>query len=147
MAIDKNNGFEQYNATAKLNILTNPRSALFLKSNINYENSNATYTGLTEYSFENDPRFNPKEDDLFKVFRTSFEAIYDRQPGTRSSILTRAYLTYFDRRWWRENDIFIRAADLDQYLRSALLESCPHPHRPTTTTTRSKNDFQNRPSH
>ena len=108
----QNNEFEQINATLKINYLPSLNKNVYLKSNINYENSNATYTGLTEWSFENDPKFNPKENDNFKIFRASIDLI---QPERLSSVLsknTTAFTSYFDRRWWRENDVFILASDL-----------------------------------
>ena len=110
----QNNGFEQLNSTIKLNFLPSLNKNVYLKSNINYENSNATYTGLTNWSFENDPKFNPKENDNFKIFRASLDLIQSERLSSVLSKNTIAYTSYFDRRWWRENDIFILASDLDQ---------------------------------
>ena len=110
----QNNSFEQINSTFKLNYLSSASKNIYLKANLNYENSNATYTGLTEWSFQNDPTFNPKEHDNFKVFRSAIDFI---QSEKISSILTKsttAFASFFDRRWWRENDIFIKATDLGQ---------------------------------
>ena len=69
----QNNSFQQINSTFKLNYIRSSSKNLYLKGNLNYENSNATYTGLTEWSFENDPTFNPKEHDNFKVFRAAID--------------------------------------------------------------------------
>ena len=110
----QNNGFEQLNTTLKLNFLPSLNKNIYFKSNINYENSNATYTGLTKWSFENDPKFNPKEHDNFRIFRASFDLIQSERLSSSLSKNTTAYVSYFDRRWWRENDIFILASDLDQ---------------------------------
>ncbi len=110
----QNNGFEQLNTTIKLNFLPSLNKNIYFKSNINYENSNATYTGLTKWSYENDPKFNPKEHDNFKIFRASFDLIQSERLSSSLSKNTTAYVSYFDRRWWRENDIFILASDLDQ---------------------------------
>ena len=110
----QNNGFEQLNATAKLNYFPSLNKNIYLKTNINYENSSATYTGLTQWSFENDPKFNPKENDNFKVFRASLDLIQSERLSSTVSKNTTAFLSYFDRRWWRENDVFILASDLDK---------------------------------
>ena len=107
-----NNSFEQINTTFKLNYFPSANKNIYLKSNINYENSNATYTGLTTYSFENDPTFNPKDDDNFKIFRFSFDLIQSERLSSTLSKNSTAYLSYFDRKWWRENDIFIKSSDL-----------------------------------
>ena len=108
----QNNNFEQFNSTLKINLLPSLNKNIYLKSNVNYENSNATYTGLTEWSYENDPKFNPKEHDNFKIFRASFDIIQSERLSSVLSKNTTAYTSYFDRRWWRENDIFILASDL-----------------------------------
>jgi len=108
----QNNGFEQMNATLKVNYFPSFNKNIYLKSNINYENSNATYTGLTEWSFDNNPKFNPKEDDNFKVFRAAVDLIQSERLSSVASKSKTVFLSYFDRRWWRENDIFIKASDL-----------------------------------
>ena len=108
----QNNGFEQVNGTLKLNVRNSNSKNTYMKLNLNYENSNATYTGLTEYSFNNDPRFNPKEDDNFKVFRSAFDLMQSEKLNSSLSKSTTLFASYFDRRWWRENDIFIKSSDL-----------------------------------
>ena len=110
----QNNGFEQLNATAKLNYFPSLNKNIYLKSNINYENSNATYTGLTQWSFDNDPKFNPKENDNFEVFRSSLDLIQSERLSATITKNSTAFLSYFDRRWWRENDIFILATDINE---------------------------------
>ena len=79
----QNNDFTQYNGTFKLSILPNSDRVYYLKANVDYENSNATYTGLTEYSFRNSPEFNPKDDDTFEVFRASLDLISTREHSSR----------------------------------------------------------------
>ena len=108
----QNNGFEQVNGTLKLNVRNSNSKNTYMKLNLNYENSNATYTGLTEWSFNNDPRFNPKEDDNFKVFSSAFDLMQSEKLNSSLSKSTTLFASYFDRRWWRENDIFIKSSDL-----------------------------------
>ena len=107
----QNNKFEQINNTLKLNYAKSPTKNLYLKANYNYENSQATYTGLTKLSFDNNPAFNPKEDDNFKVVRGAIDVMQSEKVSANISKSTTAFLSYFDRRWWRENDIFIKASD------------------------------------
>lgn len=109
----ENNGFEQVNSTLKLNYRRSSTENLYLKTNINYENSNATYTGLTKWSYDNDPKFNPKENDNFKVFRGAVDLIHTKKLSSTISKNTTAFISYFDRRWWREYDIFIPYNQLD----------------------------------
>ncbi len=107
----QNNSFEQVNATLKFNYRNSTSKNLYLKANINYENSNATYTGLTKYTFLNNPRFNPKEHDNFEVFRTAIDFIQTEKLNSNIKKTSTAFFSYFDRKWWRENDIFIKAID------------------------------------
>lgn len=106
-----NNHFDQFNGTIKLKIEPNDKSDIYIKANTNYENSNATYTGLTEYSFENNPRFNPKEHDNFEVFRLSLDVIRNKYFNSHFVGTTKLYTNYFNRDWWREDDVFVRADD------------------------------------
>lgn len=118
-----NNTFEQINATLKTNIIAKENKKLYLKYNLNMEDNQATYTGLTEYSFRANPRFNPKKNDEFKVFRTSLDAIYEVQINKHLVAVTKAYASYFDRDWWREDDMFIRATSLGAYLNGQDVEA------------------------
>ena len=108
-----NNTFDQVNGTVKTLFQLNRDKTLYLKLNGNYENSNATYTGLTEYTFQNDPNFNPKADDNFKVVRSSLDVIYTNKITKSLVSNTTIYTSVFDRRWWRENDIFVRPDALE----------------------------------
>ena len=125
----ENNDFEQLNATLKLNYKRSVNHNTYLKININDENTNATYTGLTEWSFENPlsfenilydgaggAKFNPKEYDNFKIFRAAVDLIDTKKLSSTTIKTNKAFASYFDRRWWRENDIFISPNDLEEYL-------------------------------
>ena len=110
----ENNSFSQLNGTFKSNYRITDNKNIYCKFGTNHENSKATYTGLTEYSFENNPRFNPKKDDNFKIDRSSIDIIQTEQINNDKILTTKFFASYFDRRWWRENDIFIKASDIDQ---------------------------------
>ncbi|MEX2572528.1 MAG: TonB-dependent receptor [Gemmatimonadota bacterium] len=109
----ENNGFEQYNGTIKLNLLPDPDRMVYVKANVNFEDSNATYTGLTEYSFRTNPDFNPKEHDNFRVFRAALDVLYNRRVTSTLTSDTRTYVNVFDRQWWREDDVFVRSGQWD----------------------------------
>ena len=109
----ENNTFDQVNGTIKTLFQLTENKTLYLKLNGNFESSNATYTGLTEYSFQSDPNFNPKEHDNFKILRTSLDLIYTNRMSTHLVSNTILYTSLFDRRWWREDDIFVRPTALE----------------------------------
>jgi Fe(3+) dicitrate transport protein len=106
----RNNAFEQYNATLKLNWIASPRESWYLKLNTNVENTDATYTGLTEYSFRTDPDFNPKKYDTFEIRRHALDLIRTRDFGNGTRV-TKLYGSIFHRDWWRENDSLVTAAN------------------------------------
>ena len=107
-----NNAFAQYNATAKVNVVPDEDRVIYIKANVDREVSEATYTGLTEYSFATDPTFNPKEHDEFTVLRTSLDVLYSHTLAHDLTSTTKLYSNYFDREWWRENDVFVRPTGL-----------------------------------
>ena len=108
----ENNHFDQINTTIKFNYTASKNRTFYSKTNFNYENSNATYTGLTQWSYENDPNFNPKEHDSFEIKRFSTDLIFTERINSSTVKTSKAFLSYFDRRWWREDDKFIYASDI-----------------------------------
>jgi len=118
----ENNQFEQYNGTLKTNYNTSNNKNLYSKFSFNYENSQATYTGLTEYSFETDPNFNPKEDDNFEVLRTALDLIETTKVNSNLLKTKKLFSSYFDRRWWRETDIFVSESNLSEELNYQTIE-------------------------
>mgnify|MGYP006281568731 CR=1 FL=1 len=107
----ENNDFRQVNGTAKLRARLGDDRSLYVRTNVDYERLNATYTGLTPYTFETDPDFNPKDDDLYRIYRASLGTIYNRRYGDDAQGTTRFYANVFHRPWWREKDVFVRADD------------------------------------
>ncbi|MFP4227309.1 MAG: TonB-dependent receptor domain-containing protein [Salinivenus sp.] len=107
----QNNDFHQVNGTTKLRANLGDRRSLYVKANVDYERLNATYTGLTPYTFDTDPDFNPKDDDLYQIYRASLGAIYNRRYSNDVQGMTRLYANTFHRPWWREKDVFVRADD------------------------------------
>ncbi len=109
-----NNDFLQLNGTAKLQYDIDDARSLYLKSNVDYERLNATYHGLTPYSFEHNPDFNPKDHDFYRIFRASLGAIYNQKYGKNIQGTTKLYGNVFDRPWWREENVFVQASDFRQ---------------------------------
>ena len=120
-----NNNFEQINGTIKFNYNKSKNESFYSKTNINYENSNATYTGLTLHSFQNDPTFNPKKDDNFNIFRASSDLIHTKKINQTTTSTTTSFLSFFDRRWWRENDIYIASNAINTTDPVAISPSSP----------------------
>jgi Fe(3+) dicitrate transport protein len=107
----ENNDFRQVNGTAKLQAALGDDRSLYVRTNVDYERLNATYTGLTPHTFETNPDFNPKDDDLYQIYRASLGTIYNRRYSDAAQGTTRLYANVFHRPWWRERDVFVRADD------------------------------------
>ena len=109
-----NNSFQQFNITFKTNYVKSKDESLYFKLNLNDEYSNATYTGLTQYSFEQElenkdsglKTYNPKDFDNFDIIRGSADLIHMKNISQSTRMTTTGFLSYFDRKWWRENDVF-----------------------------------------
>ena len=80
----ENNSFQQFNITFKSNYIKSKDETFYFKLNFNDEYSNATYTGLTQYSFEQElekkgsgvKTYNPKDFDNFDILRFSADLIH-----------------------------------------------------------------------
>jgi len=107
----ENNDFEQFNGSFKMLFVPSEKRNIYVNLNANSETSNATYTGLTEYSFNNNYNFNPKNNDMFYVNRYSANIIQQRKINTNWESTTKGYFNFFKRDWWREYDIFTTAED------------------------------------
>ena len=104
-----NNHHQTLNATLKLNWFPNDNEEFYFKANFNHQDMEATYTGLTEYDFERDPTFNPKENDEFVSDRLAIDVIHTEFISDNLIGVEKAYFNYFDRNWWREDDILVNA--------------------------------------
>ena len=65
-----------------------------------------------------------KKDDNFEVFRAALDYINTEKLSTNISKRLIAYASFFDRRWWRETDMFVNA-ELDSATGDVTLESSP----------------------
>jgi Fe(3+) dicitrate transport protein len=67
------------------------------------ENSQITYSGLTQAEYLADPRQNPFKNDKFETRRWSGSLLYGWQLSDSATLRTAAYIHYFDRDWWRQS--------------------------------------------
>ncbi len=130
----QNNEFQQINTTFKTQWTPNEQKNIYFKFNYNNEVSNATYTGLTEWSFLNTPRFNPKNNDIFRISRFGADVIYTNELDEKLISTTKIYANHFDRDWWRENDVFIRASSYNAWLGGAEIGTDILAQSPTSNT-------------
>lgn len=98
------------NINSKVNDLTgkavhrvNDRNALTLKLNYLGEDSNVTYSGLTEAEYAADPRQNPFKNDFFYGDRYGLSAAHTAVISPSAVLNTTFYFNHFNRDWWRQS--------------------------------------------
>jgi Fe(3+) dicitrate transport protein len=67
------------------------------------EDSQVTYSGLTQEEFNANPRQNPFKNDQFTTSRVNGSVLWAWQIGDGLSLKTSAYASWFDRDWWRQS--------------------------------------------
>ncbi len=78
--------------------------ALTLRANVYTEDSDVSYSGLTQAEYENFGRdYNPFDNDSFKAKRIGLSATHEIQFTPDVLLLTNLYGSYFDRDWWRQS--------------------------------------------
>lgn len=79
------------------------RQTLTLKTSLYNENSNVTYSGLTEAEYAANPRQNPFRNDFFYGRRFGASASHAVVFRPNLFLTTNAYVNYFRRHWWRQS--------------------------------------------
>ncbi len=66
------------------------------------EQSQLTYSGLTQTEYEFNARQNPFKNDYFDANRSGLSATHEWKLNADQRLLTSVYGAYFDRDWWRQ---------------------------------------------
>ena len=99
------------NINSKLNdvnfkavVILSKSQALTLRANALTENSNVTYSGITEAEFLNfGARYNPFKNDRFEIKRYGASSTHNLQLRTNTLLTTNLYFSNFSRDWWRQS--------------------------------------------
>jgi len=105
-----------FNTSSKLYCELNSRSSVYLKLNYHQEKSKASYSALTPYSYTIDPRQNPFDADDLYTKRYAVDLIYNYKLSKNSLLSTKAYVSQFQRDWWRQENTLINASTALSYL-------------------------------
>lgn len=77
--------------------------ALVVRLGLAKEDSQVSYSGLTQAEFLADPRANPFRNDRFETERFTASASHSWTPAGPWRLTTSAYSLWFDRDWWRQS--------------------------------------------
>lgn len=81
----------------------NDRNALTFKFSHYGEDSNVTYSGLTEAEYAANPRQNPFRNDFFYGDRFGTSLSHSAVLSPAVTLTTNAYYNFFRRHWWRQS--------------------------------------------
>lgn len=81
----------------------NDKNILTAKFSFFNEDSQVTYSGLTEAEYAVNPRANPFLNDAFKGWRTGFSLQHVAVFNSKMNLTTSFYNNYFSRDWWRQS--------------------------------------------
>lgn len=81
----------------------NSRHVLTAKFSLLKEDSQVTYSGLTEAEYAVNPRGNPFLNDNFDAYRTGFSLQHTVVLNSKTTLTTNGYYNYFSRDWWRQS--------------------------------------------
>ena len=99
-----NTDSELNDANFKVVLGLGARQALTLRANYYSEDSNVTYTGLTEAEFRNfGARYNPFKNDFMYVDRYGASATHEFVFNDNVALTTNLYGSIFVRDWWRQS--------------------------------------------
>ena len=81
-----------------------PGQQLTLRANRYEEDSQVTYSGLTDAELRNfGPRYNPFKNDQFNAYRLGASATHEWQLAEQAQLQTSLYTARFSRDWWRQS--------------------------------------------
>lgn len=82
----------------------NENHAITLRTNWFTEDSQVSYSGLTQAEYNNfGGDYNPFKHDDFETTRYGTSLTHDWQINTNALLTTNVYYSYFDRDWWRQS--------------------------------------------
>ncbi len=93
--------FSDYSVRAETTLA--PGHELIARVAINREDSQVSYSGLTQAEFNANPFANPFPNDRFETQRYTGAITYGWEISPTLSLTTSAYSLYFNRDWWRQS--------------------------------------------
>jgi Fe(3+) dicitrate transport protein len=90
-------------ASLKVRVPLTPSQQLTLRGNLFREQSQVTYSGLTEAEYAANPRQNPFANDAFDITRLGGAVSHQLGADPRRQLVTTAYSYAVNRDWWRQS--------------------------------------------
>jgi Fe(3+) dicitrate transport protein len=110
-----NTSFDIYNVTGKALYRFSRQTTISFKGNFHQEDAFATYSALTPFMFDADPRQNPFGNDFLATQRLAGDINLQSALSRNLVFTATAYANRFVRDWWRENSSVVQANTLPEY--------------------------------
>ncbi|OYX09813.1 MAG: hypothetical protein B7Z16_18530, partial [Algoriphagus sp. 32-45-6] len=115
-----NTSVEVLNLNAKIYAKLSEEQSLYFKVSGQYEDNQATLSGLTPFSFESDPTQNPFDADQFTMRRYGLDILHKWLINDHSSLTSKLFASDFERDWWRQINAKVLASNARDYLGDAI---------------------------
>jgi Fe(3+) dicitrate transport protein len=123
--------FDGYTDNADLELLNlsgkwfselSDRQSLYTKIVIQKEYVNNSLSGITPFTFEQNPEANPFDADEFTSHRYGLDVVHSFRINDQLTLQTKVYGSDFYRDWWKQNSTVIHAGDVQTYVGDSIYE-------------------------
>ncbi|MBK9284615.1 MAG: TonB-dependent receptor [Sphingobacteriaceae bacterium] len=118
-----NSSSDIFNTSLKLYSELSKKSSFYVKLNYHQENSKASYSALTPFSYKKDPRQNPFDADDLLTKRYAVDLIHNYQISDNMILSSKVYASQFQRDWWRQENTVISASLATNYLKEDIISN------------------------
>lgn len=99
------------------------RQSLYTKIVIQKEYVNNSLSGITPYTFEQNPAENPFDADEFTSHRYGLDLVHSFRVNDQLTLQTKVYGSDFYRDWWKQNSTVIQASEVQAYVGDELFQT------------------------
>lgn len=117
-----NASVEVLNLNAKLFAKLSDNQSLYFKVSAQFEENQASLSSITPFTFDQDPRQNPFDADVFTMRRYGVDIIHKWLISDQVRLISKVYATDFERDWWRQTTTKLRASEVRSYLGDAIFQ-------------------------
>ncbi|GIK70211.1 MAG: TonB-dependent receptor [Bacteroidetes bacterium] len=110
-----------FNTTLKLYSEISKKQSIYFKLNYHQEKSKASYSSLTPFTYNLNPKANPFDADDLTTFRYAVDLGHHLELNKNWVLSTKIYATQFQRDWWRQENTLIKAKTAKSYLGEEII--------------------------
>lgn len=116
-----NSSVKMLNLNTKIFAKLSEYQSLYFKVSGQFEDNQAGLSSITPFTFKIDKEQNPLDADQFTMRRYGLDIIHKWLPTSKISITSKIYASDFERDWWRQTTVNIKASEVQNYVGDAIL--------------------------